>query len=161
MCIFTHLFSPWHSSSELGSALGLSKTLAFLPSFSRHARVVQARLCSFGLSKTFLSVIHSSDCLPSTCRGLAPRVVGGLVERRHARSLLVFLVLCCRQHQRGLLGLHVGQREPVEQREPRQCLIRALRPASTRSRFLSFRSRRSQKAPRERAARPGASPRSD
>ena len=99
--------------------------------------VIHPSLFRSYLKNSFGSFIPAIAC-QNACRGLAQRDVGRLDGRRHARPLLGIFVLCCRQHQRGLFGLHVGQREPAEQREPGQCLIRALRPSICKELFLSF-----------------------
>ncbi len=80
----------------------------------------------------------------SPCRGLPPQRVGSLDERRHGGRLLGLFVLRGRQRQRGLPELQIGQRQPAEQHEPCQRLVRALRPASTRAVFRFWRSDKKQ-----------------
>ena len=83
---------------------------------------------------TFIdSLRHPFQRLHSTpCYGLPQQFVGSLGGSRHARSRLRFVVLCCRQSQRGLPGLQRQQRVPAEQRQSGSGSFRALRPASAR-----------------------------
>ncbi len=83
---------------------------------------------------TFIdSLRHPFQRLRSTpCYGLPQQFVGSLGGSRHARSRLRFVVLCCRQSQRGLPGLQRQQRVPAEQRQSGSGSFRALRPASAR-----------------------------
>ena len=86
------------------------------------------------------SSVHSFQrllFLPS-CRGLPQQRVGSLDECRHGGSLLVVVVLCCWQCQRGRLELQCRPREPAQHSEPGLRSLRALRPASTRGCFLPF-----------------------
>ncbi len=74
--------------------------------------------------------------LRNACCGLPQQHDGSLGGRRHGRALLLFVALCRRQSQRGLLELQFDERQPAEQRESRGSSLRALRPASIRKLFF-------------------------
>ena len=73
---------------------------------------------------------HSIQRLPFI-GGQPPPRDGSLGGRRRGGHRVVFVVLRCRQSQRGQSVVPLGQREPAEQQQSGQRLLRALRPAST------------------------------
>lgn len=84
---------------------------------------------------------HSIQRLPFI-GGQPPPRDGSLGGRRRGGHRVVFVVLRCRQSQRGQSVVPLGQREPAEQQQSGQRLLRALRPASAGCfYFLDFPSR--------------------
>lgn len=77
--------------------------------------------------------VHSFQrLLHNPCCGLPPLDDGSLDQRRHRGRLLVVVVLCFRQQQRGAHLFQRGQRKPGERVVPFHRFLRALRPSICR-----------------------------
>lgn len=69
------------AAENTACCLPFANTLAFQPSLSRHGRAVQARLCSFGLSKTFRPPVGRAIEQVAVKTGKAASIYVGIVSR--------------------------------------------------------------------------------